>query len=72
MTLQKKKKWKKKIIRVILKTQEDKRCKLGSELHDNVGQILATQLFLGMAVKAEPDKEQKYLAETRKYLELAN
>jgi len=62
----------KKITRAIIKTQEDERRKLGSELHDNVGQILASaQLYLGMAIKAEPDKEEKYLAETRKYLAMA-
>jgi PAS domain S-box-containing protein len=38
-----------KIIKAIIKTQEDERYEIGSELHDNVCQILAaSQLFLGL------------------------
>ena len=38
-----------KIIKAIIKTQEDERYEIGGELHDNVCQILAaSQLFLGM------------------------
>ncbi|MGZ8558297.1 MAG: PAS domain S-box protein [Chitinophagaceae bacterium] len=67
-----KEKMEKEITGAIIKTQEDERRKLGSELHDNVGQILAsTQIFLGMVMEAEHDNKEKYLAETRKYLTLA-
>ncbi|NJO25506.1 MAG: hypothetical protein HC867_06700, partial [Bacteroidia bacterium] len=62
----------KKITKAIIKTQEDERRNLGAELHDNIGQILAsTQLFLGMAMKAEYNNKEKYLADTRKYLTAA-
>lgn len=67
-----KEKMEKKITGAIIKTQEDERRKLGSELHDNVGQILAcTQLYLGMVIKAGYDQREKYLAETQKYLAVA-
>ncbi len=67
-----KEKMEKKITGAIIKAQEDERRKLGSELHDNVGQILvSTQLSLSMVMKAEYDKKDKYLAETRKYLTMA-
>lgn len=43
----------KKITKAIIKTQEDERRNLGAELHDNIGQILAsTQLFLGVAIES--------------------
>ena len=62
----------KKITKAIIKTQEDERRNLGAELHDNIGQVLAsTQLFLGMAMNAEQNNKEKYLAETRKNLTAA-
>ncbi|RTL57265.1 MAG: PAS domain-containing sensor histidine kinase [Sphingobacteriales bacterium] len=62
----------KKITKAIIKTQEDERQKLGAELHDNIGQLLvSTQLFLSMSIKADHNEKEKYLAETRKYLEMA-
>jgi PAS domain S-box-containing protein len=62
----------KKITAAIIKTQENERQKLGTELHDNVGQILiSTQLHLNMGINAEDDKRKIYLDETRKYLTMA-
>jgi PAS domain S-box-containing protein len=62
----------KKITKAIIKTQEDERQKLGAELHDNIGQLLAsTQLFLSMGIKAEHNEKEKYLAEAKKYLTIA-
>lgn len=67
-----KEKMDKKITSAIIKAQEDERRELGSELHDNIGQILAsTQLYLNMIMKADNDKKEKYLVETRKYLAMA-
>lgn len=62
----------KKITKAIIKTQEDERQKLGAELHDNIGQILATtQLFLSMGLNAEQEGKQKYFEEAVKYLGIA-
>jgi PAS domain S-box-containing protein len=67
-----KEKMEKKITKAIIKTQEDERRELGSELHDNVGQILvSTQLYLNMIMKTGHDNKEKYLAEARKYLTMA-
>jgi signal transduction histidine kinase len=49
-----------KIIRAIIKAQEDERYEIGTELHDNVGQIMATCLMmLGMMDESAkgPEKE---------------
>lgn len=62
----------KKITKAIIKAQEDERQKLGSELHDNIGQLLvSTQLFLSMGIEAKHNEKEKYLAETKKYLMMA-
>ncbi|MEP7257201.1 MAG: PAS domain S-box protein [Flavitalea sp.] len=51
-----------KLTRAIIKTQEDERYEIGSELHDNVCQILATsQLSLGMLKETlDPSVERWY------------
>ncbi|MEO8764217.1 MAG: PAS domain S-box protein [Ginsengibacter sp.] len=51
-----------KIIKAIIKTQEDERYEIGGELHDNVCQILAaSQLFLGMLKDSlEPSKMELF------------
>lgn len=47
----------KKMTRAIIKTQEDERYEIGSELHDNVCQILASsQMYMSML---EPDLQQE-------------
>ncbi len=67
-----KEKLEKKSTRAIIKIQEDERLLLGAELHDNVGQILAsTQIYLGMAANIECSQREKNLAEARKYLSTA-
>ncbi len=51
-----------KIVKAIIKTQEDERYEIGGELHDNVCQILAaSQLFLGMLKESlEPSKMELF------------
>lgn len=47
----------KKMTRAIIKTQEDERYEIGSELHDNVCQILASsQMYMSML---EPELQQE-------------
>ncbi len=56
----------KKMTRAIIKTQEDERYEIGSELHDNVCQILASsQLYMSM-LEPELQKETIYLLEQAK------
>lgn len=59
--------------RAVIETQESERRVLGAELHDNIGQILAsTQLYLGMVKAPEDFIQEKYLAEARKSLSEAS
>lgn len=57
------------ITKAIVKTQEDERYEIGSELHDNVCQILATsQLSLGMLQSSLNEETLKWYNQTRKYI----
>ncbi|MEP7239180.1 MAG: CHASE3 domain-containing protein, partial [Ferruginibacter sp.] len=61
-----------KIIRAIIKTQEDERYEIGGELHDNVCQLLATsQLSLGMLKKALPPSSMQWYDQSKEYIILA-
>ncbi len=62
----------KRIAGAIIQTQEDERRKFGSDLHDNVGQILvSTQLYLSMAANKDYGDPEKFIAVTQKYLTMA-
>ncbi|MEO5967717.1 MAG: PAS domain S-box protein [Ferruginibacter sp.] len=57
------------ITKAIVKTQEDERYEIGSELHDNVCQILATsQLSLGMLQSSLSTETRKWYNQTRKHI----
>lgn len=61
-----------KITRAIIKTQEDERYEIGSELHDNVCQILASsQISLGALKKTVDISKMKWLDQSREYIALA-
>ena len=61
-----------KITKAIIKTQEDERYEIGSELHDNVCQILATsQLTLGMLKESLAPEGLKWYAKCGEYISLA-
>ncbi len=62
-----------KITKAIIKTQEEERYEIGSELHDNVCQILATSLInLSMVKKfIEPPAEQ-WFNNTKQYINMAS
>lgn len=54
------------ITKAIVKTQEDERYEIGSELHDNVCQILATsQLSLGMLLNSLTPENKQWYYQTR-------
>jgi len=56
------------ITRAVITAQENERQELGSELHDNINQILAgSRLYLGLAQK-ELEIEHPYLTETDKLI----
>ncbi|MES2003228.1 MAG: PAS domain S-box protein [Bacteroidota bacterium] len=60
------------LINAILRTQEEERYEIGSELHDNVCQILATsQISLDKLKEALPPEKMKWYNYSREYLELA-
>ncbi len=62
-----------KIVKAIIKTQEDERYEFGSELHDNVCQILATSLIsLGMIKKGLKPEEMEWLNKCREYITMAS
>ena len=64
--------YKHKITKAIIKTQEDERYEIGSELHDNVCQILATsQLTLGMLKESLAPEGLKWYAKCGEYISLA-
>ena len=57
------------ITQAIVKTQEDERYEIGSELHDNVCQILATsQLSLGMLQNSLTKETRQWYDQTRKHI----
>jgi PAS domain S-box-containing protein len=62
-----------KITKAIIKTQEDERYEIGSELHDNVCQILATsQLNLGMLKDSIPSSKIMWFNQCKEYITLAS
>ena len=57
------------ITKAIVKTQEDERYEIGSELHDNVCQILATsQLSLGMLQSSLTSENRQWYDQTRHHI----
>ncbi len=61
-----------KIIKAIIKTQEDERYEIGGELHDNVCQILATsQLNLGMLESSLPPPKIILFNQVSKFIKMA-
>jgi signal transduction histidine kinase len=61
------------ITKAIIKTQEDERYEIGSELHDNVYQILiAAQMTLGNLKNSLPPSNDKYLNQCQEYISLAS
>ena len=61
-----------KIIKAIIKTQEDERYEIGGELHDNVCQLLATsQLSLGMLKDSLNRETLKWYDKCREYIMMA-
>lgn len=60
------------ITKAIIKTQEDERFEIGSELHDNVCQILASsQLSLDMLTDQLPPTSIHWLNKSKQYISLA-
>ena len=60
------------ITRAIIKTQEDERYEIGSKLHDNVCQILATsQINFAVLKKSLNDSQLEWLNKGREYVALA-
>jgi PAS domain S-box-containing protein len=61
-----------KITRAIIKTQEDERYEIGTELHDNVCQILASsKLSIEMICDQVPDDQKKWLNKSKDFLNQA-
>lgn len=61
-----------KITRAIIKTQEDERYEIGSELHDNVCQLLATsQISLGLIKDAVKPERVEFFNQGREYITMA-
>jgi PAS domain S-box-containing protein len=61
-----------KITRAIIKTQEDERYEIGTELHDNVCQILASsKLSIEMICDTVPDDQKKWLIKSKDFISLA-
>lgn len=60
------------ITRAIITTQEDERYEIGSELHDNVCQILAaSQLCIGMLNNAVPEEKNHLLVQCNEHIKMA-
>lgn len=67
-----KKQYEHKIIKAIIKTQEDERYEIGGELHDNVCQILAaSQMNLGMLKKSLAPSNMQLFDQCRQNISLA-
>ncbi len=64
----KQKKQDQEINKTILFAQEKEKFFLGSELHDNIMQILVGSLFSSGMIRNLPEHEKKYLEETRGYI----
>ena len=61
-----------KITKAIIKTQEDERYEIGSELHDNVCQILASsQLSLEMLKDNLPPNAEQWFNKSKQFINLA-
>jgi len=61
-----------KIIKAIIKTQEDERYEIGGELHDNVCQILAaSQMSLGMLKETISDTRLPVYEKCKSYIKMA-
>ena len=61
-----------KITKAIIKAQEDERYEIGTELHDNICQILATsQLSLELLAEKAPESSLKWLNKSKEYINLA-
>ena len=57
------------LTKAIIKTQEDERYEIGSELHDNVCQLLATGLMsLGMIAESVPAEKKIFLEQCKDYI----
>ena len=62
----------KKINRAIIKTQEDERYEIGSELHDNVCQVLvSSQMNIAMLNNSLPSSMRLYYENSKTYLKQA-
>lgn len=60
------------ILKTIIKTQEDERYEIGGELHDNVGQILVSSLInMGMLKKFMDPNGQKWFDECKENINTA-
>jgi PAS domain S-box-containing protein len=61
-----------KITKAIIKAQEDERYEIGSELHDNVCQLLATsQINLGMLKESLPSSKMQFHNQCKEYIAMA-
>ncbi|MHA4842552.1 ATP-binding protein [Flavitalea antarctica] len=61
-----------KITKAIIKTQEDERYEIGSELHDNVCQLLATsQMLLGMLKNSVDPAGTRLFDQCKQYISMA-
>jgi two-component system, NarL family, sensor histidine kinase UhpB len=61
-----------KLTKAIIKTQEDERYEIGSELHDNVCQLLATsQMLMGMLKNSIEPSAVKIFEQCKEYISLA-
>ncbi|HTE27686.1 PAS domain-containing sensor histidine kinase [Flavitalea sp.] len=61
-----------KITKAIIKTQEDERYEIGSELHDNVCQLLATsQMLLGMLKNSIDPAGTRLFDQCKQYISMA-
>lgn len=72
MDVTEKNNYEQKLMRAIIKTQEDERYQIGAELHDNVCQILAaTQMTMGVIKRTVPSTTQELLAQVDEHIKLA-
>lgn len=62
-----------KILKATIKAQEEERYEIGSELHDNVCQILATsRIYLGLIKKSIPPAAKEYFGQANQYISQAS
>ena len=61
-----------KMLKAIIKTQEDERYEIGGELHDNVCQLLASsQFILGMVKESVAEDKKEFYTQGREYITMA-